>query len=90
MHARDRHAGRGERLDDSKFALDLVRRLEQRAGRLLAHDPARRGSLEQESWIRLPADELPHGQRSAKVGHPLAQIALEATLVEAMIFADGC
>ena len=69
MRARDRHVGRRERLDDSIFALDLMGRREQSPRRFLAHDETRVRSLEQKGGIRLPADELSNGERTAKVRH---------------------
>src|SRR5260370_27565933 len=88
MNARNRHVGSRERLDNSIFALDLMRRREQRARRFLAHDEPRIRSLKQKRGIRLPADKLSHGQRPMKVRHPLAQLARERLFVEAMTLAD--
>src|SRR5580692_3018813 len=88
MHARDGHIGRRERLDDPIFAIDRMRRLEQRARRLLAHHKARIRSLEHESGIRLPANELPNDKRPPKVRHPLPQITFERALVEPMILTN--
>jgi hypothetical protein len=84
MRARHRDIGRRERLDNPKFALDLMRRLKERAGRLLAHHESRRRRLEHVSRIRLAADKLPNRERAAKIGHPFRQVAFEASFVETM------
>src|SRR5580704_18665935 len=64
-----------------------MRRREQSPRRLLAHDETRIRSFEQKGGIRLPADELAHGERTVKFRHVVAQIVIEASLVEAMILA---
>ncbi len=88
MRARNRHVGGSERLDDSIFALDLMSRREQSPRRFLTHHETRVGSFEHECGIRLPADELSNGERTAKVRHLVAQVVLERGFVEAMILAN--
>ncbi len=84
MHARHRDIGRRERLDNPKFALDLMRRLKERPRRFFAHHESRRRSLEHVSGIGLPAGELANPERRAKTRHLINQVTFEAGLVETM------
>ena len=78
----------GERGDDAIFALHLMRRLQQRAGRLLAHDVAIAARAQHEGGIRLAARELHDLERAAKARHLFGEIFLESRFIETMIGAN--
>ena len=80
MGARDRQVGVRERGQNAIFALDLMRRLQQRTGRLLAHDVARVAGAQHEGWIRLASRELHHLERAAEARQFLDEILFRDAL----------
>src|SRR5262249_2631302 len=73
----------------AKFAIDGVRRRQQRARRLAAQNVLRVRRFEQISRIRLPALELLHAQAGRRIRQRVREIAFQPRHIERVSLAHG-